>query len=196
MTVKDLMVFIQSEEKARRHIMSEGLIYDIWNIGSLILEKLQDNKTIAFCGNGGSSTLASHLAAEFVGKYEQEKDGLPAIAFNDIANITSLGNDYGYNHVFSRQVKAYLDEEDILMVFSTSGSSPNVVEAVKCANENNVITIALTGKSGGKLKDLAQYCIQVESDKTAITQSVHMTIGHLFCEIVDDSFKKKQEESG
>ncbi|MGA2192266.1 MAG: D-sedoheptulose 7-phosphate isomerase [Nitrospirota bacterium] len=146
------------------------------------------NKLLLF-GNGGSATDASHLAAEFVNRFLLERPGLPAIALNtDMAVLTSISNDYDYSEIFAKQLKALGQEGDVAIGISTSGSSPNVVKAFAAAKDMGIKTVALTGSKnkGGKLASVADYAFIVPSPDTPRVQEVHITLGHVICQLVDE----------
>ena len=141
---------------------------------------------ILFCGNGGSAADAQHLAAEFVNRFMLNRPPLPAIALTtDSSIITAIGNDFGYDQVFSKQVQALGNPEDILVGISTSGNSENVVKAFEAAHENSIITVGLTGRDGGKMAELSDILINVTENSTALVQEIHITVGHLLCGLVD-----------
>lgn len=144
-------------------------------------------RTVFFCGNGGSAADAQHLAAEFVGRFVRERDGLPAIALTtDTSILTAVGNDYGFDTVFSRQVKALARPGDLVVGLSTSGNSANVLAAFAAAQKAGATTIAFTGRSGGKMKEIADCTIAVPADVTARIQEMHIMIGHILCEWIDE----------
>ena len=137
-------------------------------------------------GNGGSASDAQHLAAEFVNRFEIERPPLPALALTtDSSNLTSIGNDYSFDVVFSKQVKALGRSGDLLLAISTSGSSPNIIKAVEAAKAMSINTIGLTGKDGGEIAGLADLNINVEATSTARIQEVHITILHILCQLTD-----------
>ena len=139
-------------------------------------------------GNGGSSSDASHIAGEFVNRFQKDRPPLPAIALNtDMAVITSIGNDYGFNLIFSRQVETLAKEGDIVIAISTSGNSPNVIVAVETARKMGITTIGLTGGNGGSLAALVDYAFVVPSKVTPRIQEVHITLGHVICQVVEDA---------
>ena len=141
---------------------------------------------ILFCGNGGSAADAQHLAAEFVNRFEMDRPPLAAIALTtDTSILTAVGNDFDFDQAFSKQVQAIGSPEDVLVGISTSGNSENVVQAFKAARENSLVTMALTGRDGGKLAELSDVLINVPVDSTALIQEVHITVGHLLCRLVD-----------
>lgn len=139
-----------------------------------------------FCGNGGSAADSQHLAAEFVGRFQKERAGLPAIALTvDTSILTAVGNDYGYDKVFVRQVQALARPGDVLVGISTSGNSANVVEAVELAKSMGVFCVGMTADGGGKMNLLCDECIAVPAKVTARAQEMHILIGHILCELVD-----------
>jgi D-sedoheptulose 7-phosphate isomerase len=173
-------------------VMSELAHTNIKNIqicAEIIIQAFKSGKKILICGNGGSAADAQHIAAEFVGRYETERKALPAIALTtDTSALTAITNDYDFEKVFSRQVEALGVEGDVLIAISTSGNSKNVIEAVMSARKKNCKVVGLTGKNGKKLAALCDACILVPASKTAHIQENHITIGHIWCELVDKSF--------
>lgn len=146
----------------------------------------EGNKLILF-GNGGSSTDASHIAAEFVNRFKRERPGLPAIALNtDMAVITSIANDYDYSEIFSRQLKSLAAEGDVVIAITTSGHSPNVIKALDAARKKKLKTIIFTGAKGEKLTSKASYSFVVPSDNTPRIQETHITLGHVICLMVEE----------
>ncbi|TNF52510.1 SIS domain-containing protein [bacterium] len=144
------------------------------------------NKVILF-GNGGSATDASHIAGEFVNRFKKNRPGLPAIALNtDVAVLTSIANDYDFSEVFSRQMKALAQEGDVAIAISTSGNSPNILKAVDAAKKKKVTLIALTGLKGNKLATKADHSFVVSSRNTPRIQEVHITLGHVLCQMVEE----------
>jgi len=141
-----------------------------------------------FFGNGGSAADAQHLAAEFVGRYLRQRGPMPALALNaNSSAVTAIGNDYGYDQVFARQLEALAAPGDVAVGISTSGNSANVIEAVRCARRMGLFTIALTGISGGRLRDLVHVLIAVPSDETPRIQECHILIGHALCDAVEQA---------
>lgn len=137
-------------------------------------------------GNGGSAADAQHMAAELVNRFEIERPPLPALAITtDTSNITSIGNDYSYDEVFSKQIRALGREKDVFLAISTSGASPNIIKAVDAAKAMGIKVIALTGKGGGELAAGADIVLNVEAKRTCRVQEVHITIIHILCEIID-----------
>jgi D-sedoheptulose 7-phosphate isomerase len=139
-----------------------------------------------FFGNGGSAADAQHLAAEFVGRYLRERGPMPALALNaNSSAVTAIGNDYGYDQVFARQLQAFAAPGDVAVAISTSGNSPSVIEAVQCARRMGLFTIGLTGASGGRLRGLVDVLIAVPSEETPRIQECHILIGHSLCDAVE-----------
>lgn len=152
----------------------------------LIAEAFKADKKLLICGNGGSAADAQHLSAEFVNRFVIERPPLPAVALStDTSILTSIGNDYSFDQIFSKQIKAIGKEGDVLLAISTSGESKNVIMAVKVARDMGIKTIGLTGKSGGKMAKMVDILLNVDSDTTARIQEVHITAGHIICELVD-----------
>lgn len=147
---------------------------------------LTSDRKLLLCGNGGSAADAQHIAAEFINRYELERPPLPAIALTtDTSILTSVGNDYSFDEIFSKQVKALGVEGDVLLAISTSGNSANVIEAVKAAKSLGIFTVGLTGGEGGQLTRLVDLSMVVKSNVTARIQETHILVGHIICELVD-----------
>jgi D-sedoheptulose 7-phosphate isomerase len=139
-------------------------------------------------GNGGSAADAQHIAAEFVGRYAFDRPGLPAIAFTtDTSMLTAIGNDYGFDQIFSRQLEANGRKGDVFIGISTSGSSSNVTAALQRARELDIITIGLTGQGGGEMQSLCDHCIKVPSMSTPRIQESHIMLGHIICDLVEEA---------
>jgi D-sedoheptulose 7-phosphate isomerase len=153
------------------------------------------NKVLLF-GNGGSAADAQHIAAEFVGRFGFDRAALPALALSvNGSSVTAIGNDYGFDRIFSRQVEAFGRSGDIAIAISTSGTSPNVIDAVLAARKIGLRTIALTGGTGGKLKDKVDYCVCVPSQSTPRIQECHILIGHIISELVEREIFGRVEPS-
>jgi D-sedoheptulose 7-phosphate isomerase len=160
----------------------------IFEAALLIVDCLRNAGKLLFFGNGGSAADAQHLAAEFVGRFVRERAGLPAIALTtDSSILTAVGNDYGFEQIFARQVQALGRPGDVAIAISTSGNSPNVIEGVKAAKRGNVKTIGLSGKDGGLLAKEADIAITIASTNTARIQECHIAVGHLLCELTEES---------
>ena len=152
----------------------------------IIRQALQNGKKVLFCGNGGSAADSQHLAAEFVGRFQKERNGLPAIALTvDTSILTAVANDYGYDTVFARQVQALGNTGDVLVGFSTSGNSKNVLAAIEVAKAKGIQCIGMTAQGGGKMAEVCDICMAVPCPVTARAQEIHILIGHILCELVD-----------
>ena len=153
---------------------------------ALLLETFKNGNKVLLCGNGGSAADAQHIAAEFVGRYESERIALPAISLTtDTSALTALANDYDFERIFARQVDALASSGDLLVAISTSGNSLNVIAAVMKAREKGCRVIGLTGAKGKKLASLCDACVMVPSARTARIQEAHITVAHIWCEIID-----------
>jgi len=153
---------------------------------SVIINAIQNGGKLLTCGNGGSAADALHLSEELVGRYNKERRGLPAICLNaDVTALTCIGNDYGYDHLFSRQVEALGRPNDVLVGFTTSGNSANVLAAFQKAKEYSIVTIMLSGKDGGKAKGTCDYELIIPSNNTARIQEIHTLILHQWLEEID-----------
>ncbi|MFH1350883.1 MAG: D-sedoheptulose 7-phosphate isomerase [Pseudomonadota bacterium] len=171
--------------KVKESFIKESMASLIFVAEKISMAFTNDGKLL-LCGNGGSAADAQHIAAEFVNRFILERPPLPAIALTtDTSIITSVGNDYSFDEVFSKQVKAIGLEGDILMAISTSGNSPNVIKALEAAKSQGIFTIGLTGGDGGKLAKLADMPLVVKSKMTARVQETHILVGHIICELVD-----------
>ncbi|MBI5469673.1 MAG: D-sedoheptulose 7-phosphate isomerase [Deltaproteobacteria bacterium] len=157
-----------------------------------IVEAFKAGGKLLVAGNGGSAADAQHLAAEFVNRFEIERPPLPALALTtDSSNITSIGNDYSFDQIFSKQVRALGRENDVFLAISTSGNSPNITKAVEVARSMGIKVIALTGKGGGELAKKADILLNVDAKVTARIQEVHITVCHILCELVDHMLFQK-----
>ncbi len=152
-----------------------------------IVESFNSGGKLLIAGNGGSAADAQHMAAEFVNRFEIERPPLPALALTtDTSNITSIGNDYSFDEIFSKQIKALGRSGDVFIAISTSGSSPNIIKAVEASREIGIKVIGLTGKGGGDLAPLSDILLNVETETTARVQEVHITVIHILCRLVDE----------
>ncbi|HEU4470474.1 MAG TPA: D-sedoheptulose 7-phosphate isomerase [Flavisolibacter sp.] len=180
------------ERSFEQHIQTakasqEKLQAEVADAGQLIVKTIASGHTVFICGNGGSAADAQHIAAEFTGRFVTERIGLPAIALTtDTSALTAIGNDYGYARIFSRQLEALGKAGDLLLAISTSGNSPNIIEALRTAKTKGMVTLGLSGKDGGQMNDNCDVNIVVPSAVTARIQEMHILIGHIFCELVDE----------
>lgn len=186
--IKTNDVLIDSLEEHR--ITIENLLSDsvpsIRQCAEIILDTVKSGGKILICGNGGSAADAQHIAAEFVGRYETERQALPAIALTtDTSALTALANDYDFERIFSRQVEALGSKGDCLIAISTSGNSPNIISATMAARKAGCRVIGMTGAKGKKLASLSDACLMVPATRTARIQEAHITVAHIWCEMVD-----------
>lgn len=186
------MDMIISELEGHRKVL-EATIEDmqsyIYTAGMITTETLKNGGKILIFGNGGSAADAQHIAAELTGRYKTERKGLPAIALTtDTSALTAISNDFGYEAVFARQVEALANEGDLLIGISTSGNSENVNKALALGKELGCKTIGLSGKEGGAMSDHCDLNIIVPSHNTPRIQEMHILIGHIICQAVDDTF--------
>ena len=164
---------------------------EIIKASELLIKTYQDKHKLLVCGNGGSAADAQHFAAEIIGRFEKERIALPAIALTtDTSALTALGNDYGYDFVFSRQVEGLGVEGDTLVAISTSGNSKNVIKAVESAKKKKINTIGLLGKNGGKLKDIVDVPVVIPHSNTARIQEAHIFIIHYWAAVIENSATK------
>ena len=169
--------------------VAETLSSEILDAAQKIQGRLEAGGKLLLMGNGGSAGDAQHIAAELVGRFKKERKAMPALALTvDTSSLTALGNDYGFDTIFERQVEALANKNDTVIGISTSGNSENVVRAVNKANSIGAFTIGLLGNDGGKLKDAVNLPIIIPSTDTARIQEVHITIGHIICEIIEEDF--------
>lgn len=153
------------------------------------IEALRNGKKLLYCGNGGSAADSQHMAAEIVGRFQKERKGLAAVALTtDTSILTAVGNDYGYEAIFSRQIEGIGQTGDVLFAYSTSGNSKNVIEAVKMAKEMGIHTFGFLGKDGGELGKLCDISFIVPHKCTARIQEMHLLAGHIICELVENDY--------
>jgi D-sedoheptulose 7-phosphate isomerase len=185
-SARDLLTRSLQEHLAAVQSLLDSKLSEIEQAGLLIWNTLASGNKVLLCGNGGSAADAQHIAAELVGRYELDRRSFPAISLTtDTSALTALSNDYGYDEVFARQVQGLAVAGDCLIAISTSGKSPNVTKAAEKAKLMGCSVIGLTGCSGEPLSSHCDIAIVVPSDRTARVQEAHITIGHLWCEMVD-----------
>ncbi len=177
-----------SIELKKAILEDEALVQAIADVSQVCLDAYKRGNKLLFAGNGGSAADSQHIAAEFVSRFEIDRPGLPAMALTtDTSILTAIGNDYGYENLFARQVQANAVEGDVFVGISTSGNSPNILAAFAAAKEKGVITVGLAG-SGGKIQNVCDHCISVPSDSTPTIQESHIMIGHMICAYVEVSY--------
>jgi D-sedoheptulose 7-phosphate isomerase len=158
------------------------LINVVESIAVLIVETYRNGGKVLLAGNGGSAADAQHIAAELVSRFTLDRPALPAMALTtDTSILTAISNDYGYDSLFSRQLEANAKPGDVFIAISTSGNSPNIVRALKTANDIGVVAVGLTGATGGEMADLCRYCVNIPSTDIPRIQEGHITVGHILC---------------
>ncbi|MCB0698255.1 MAG: D-sedoheptulose 7-phosphate isomerase [Chitinophagales bacterium] len=168
---------------------NEALLQTIEQVTSLIVNAFKNGNKVLFCGNGGSAADAQHLAAEFSGRFYQDRKPLPSEALHcNTSYLTAVGNDYGFEYVYSRVVEGTGSQGDVLIGLSTSGNSANITNALQTAREIGMITVGFTGETGGKMKPLCDHLINVPSTDTPRIQEAHIMIGHIICQLVEEQY--------
>lgn len=179
--------FEDSIQVKNQILQDKALIELIQKVALITTNAYKNGFKTMLAGNGGSAADAQHIAGEFVSRFYFDRPGIPSIALTtDTSILTAIGNDYGYDRLFARQVQAQGVKGDIFIGISTSGNSKNIIEALKVCKEKEIISIGLTGQSGGKMADLCDYCIKVPSNCTPRIQESHIVIGHIICAIVEE----------
>ena len=169
---------------------SNNFFQTILKISDLIVKCLKKNNKIVLFGNGGSASDCDHFATELLGRYQLERKSLAAISITNSSTITAIGNDYGFENIFSRQCESLVNKDDVVIAISTSGNSLNVLKGIKLCKKKNAKTIAITGHDGGNLAELGDISIIVPSNSTPRIQEVHRLLIHIICDIVERSFIK------
>jgi len=185
--ISDIKKSISESIQVKQNILENPeLLSKISQVSQEIIHAFKNDKKVLLCGNGGSAADAQHIAAELSGRFYLDREPLFAEALHiNTSYLTAVANDYSYDEVFSRLVKAKGRAGDILIGISTSGNSKNVIKAIEVANAIGIITVGMTGETGGKMKDLCKYLINVPSTDTPRIQEAHIMIGHIICEIVE-----------
>jgi D-sedoheptulose 7-phosphate isomerase len=179
---------IQASVAAQQTLLESQSLDAILEAGEMIARSLASGGTVLLFGNGGSAADASHIAAELLGRFQRERRALPAVALADSqSTLTAIANDYGFEHVFARQIEALGRSGDVAIAISTSGTSANVLAGARAARARGLATIALTGAAGQELQAAVDVCIAVASTTTARIQEGHILVAHLLCELVDQS---------
>lgn len=181
---------IQESLKVKQQLLEDSfMIEKIQLAAEKITVAFKQGNRVYFCGNGGSAADAQHLAAEFSGRYYIDRDALPAEALHcNTSYLTAVANDYGYNLAYSRLIKGIASKGDVLIGLSTSGNSENIIKAFETAKEKELITIAFTGKSGGKLKAVSNIIFDIPSEDTPRIQEAHIMVGHIICQLVEEKY--------
>ena len=186
--MKEIKDYLNESINVKTRLLNDEIIIGKINKAfNLILETLDKGGKIIFAGNGGSAADSQHLAAEFVSRFMFDRPGLPSIALTtDTSVITAIGNDYGYELLFKRQLQALANINDIFIGISTSGNSKNIINALEFCNEINIKSIGLTGSNKGIMNSLCSLTIEVPSNKTSFIQESHIAIGHILCMLVEE----------
>ena len=185
--IKDLIR--SSIETKQKFLETEELLSTVQQIVDVIVNAFQQNKRVYFCGNGGSAADAQHLAAEFSGRFYIDRKALPAEALHcNTSYLTAVGNDYSYDVIYARLIDGLGHEGDVLIGLSTSGNSTNIVKAFETAREKKMITVGFTGITGGQLRSLSDYLINIPSTDTPRIQESHILAGHIICQLVEEKY--------
>lgn len=178
---------IQQSYEIKKMILDNNNILNlIQQVASKIIDVYKNGNKILIAGNGGSAADAQHMAGEFVNRFYFDRPGLPALALTtDTSILTAIGNDYGFEKLFARQVQVNGQKGDLFIAISTSGNSANIINAIKICDVMGITTVGLTGKIGGTMSELCDYCIKVPSNETPRIQEIHLMIEHIICSIVE-----------
>lgn len=176
-------------------VVARDMSGDIADLVALTATAIGDGGKLMFCGNGGSAADAQHLATEYVVRFHEDRSPLPALALTtDTSLLTAAANDYGFEQVFARQVRALGRSGDVLFLHSTSGRSPNLLRAAEAAREQGVTTVALLARGGGELAGMVDRALVLPTDSSARAQEVHLTIGHIICQLVEEQLRADRSE--
>ena len=170
-------------------LQNEGLLKTIEASVDVIVNAFRNGKRVYFCGNGGSAADAQHLAAEFSGRFYTDRKALPAEALHcNTSYLTAVANDYSFDEIYSRLIEGIGERGDVLVGLSTSGNSPNILKAFNTAKKKEMITIGLTGKSGGEMRTFCDHLINIPSTDTPRIQESHIMVGHIICQLVEEKY--------
>ncbi|MCA0230665.1 MAG: D-sedoheptulose 7-phosphate isomerase [Bacteroidetes bacterium] len=177
-----------SIDTKNRVLADETLLNTVAEVAAAMTEAFKTGKKVLFCGNGGSAADAQHLAAEFSGRFYYDRPPLYSEALHvNSSYVTAVGNDYSYDVIYSRMIEAMGKEGDVLVGISTSGNSPNVVKALEAANKLGMVTVGMTGETGGKMKEVSKFLINIPSKDTPRIQECHILLGHILCQLVEEN---------
>lgn len=192
---KEIKNIIGDSISVKQNILqSEELIQSIKAVSDLLIETFKAGHRVWFCGNGGSAADAQHIAAELSGRFYFDRPPLPAEAMHvNTSYVTAVGNDYGYDEIYARYLRGAGSEGDVMVGISTSGNSENIIKAQVVAKEKGIKVVSLTGATGGKMKDLSDILLDVPSKITPRIQESHILLGHIICELVEDTLFSKPE---
>lgn len=182
-----MIEIIQSSIDIKQKLLKDTEMHEtIASVVDVICKAFQRGNRVIFCGNGGSAADAQHLAAELSGRFYKDRKALPSDALHcNTSYLTAVANDYDYDSIYSRLIDGTMNMGDVLIGISTSGNSTNIVKAFEVANQKNITTISLTGKDGGLLKNISDYCLRIPSTDTPRIQEAHILVGHIICELVE-----------
>lgn len=182
-------IITESVDVKNKVLDNPTLLKTVEDVTARMVEALRNGRHIYFCGNGGSAADAQHLAAEFSGRFYLDRDALPAEALHcNTSYLTAVANDYSYDVIYARLIKGIGHKGDFLVGLSTSGNSTNIVKAFETAREKGIITVGFTGDSGGKMKEVSDYLINVPSKNTPRIQESHIMLGHIICQLVEEQY--------
>ena len=195
---EQIIQIIRSSVEVKNQILEDtAMINRIQEIAEKIVTALKNGNRVYFCGNGGSAADAQHLAAEFSGRFYTDREALPAEALHcNTSYLTAVANDYSYDVVYARLINGIGREGDFLIGLSTSGNSKNIIKAFECAREKGIYTVGFTGESGGGMRGLSDYLINVPSADTPRIQESHIMVGHIICQIVEELYFNTVKNSG
>lgn len=187
-------IISESISVKKQLLQNEELVGKLIDIVNITVEALKNGNRLWFCGNGGSAADAQHLAAEFSGRFYKDRRALPAEALHcNTSYLTAVANDYSYDEVYARLVEGVCNSGDILFGFSTSGNSKNICNAFEVANNKEIITVGFTGETGGRMKEISNYLVNIPSTITPRIQESHIMAGHIICELVEEEFFRSDE---
>ena len=179
----------KSADLLSRMLADEPLMTELEKVAHGCVTALRSGGKVLFAGNGGSAADAQHLAAEIVCRFAYDRPGLPAFSLaTDSSVMTAIGNDYGYEQLFARQIQAVGVDGDVFVGITTSGKSPNILRALSAAGNKGLVTVGFTGESGGDMVGLCDFCIRIPSRETAKIQEGHIVLGHILCGIIEQAF--------
>ncbi len=188
----NIKIIIEESVKVKENLLQDKYINQIEKAGKALVAALKNNHKILIAGNGGSAADAQHFAGELVNRFLIDRQALPAIALTtDSSILTSISNDSDFKYIFFRQIEALGEKGDVFIGISTSGNAENIIQAMKSAKKTGLLTIGLLGNSGGKIKKYCDFSIVVPSKSTPRIQEAHILLIHILCELIDDSFGRK-----
>lgn len=180
---------IEETIEIKKNLLSHSFLSNLKDVCDVCVESIRNGGRVLIAGNGGSAADAQHIAGELVSRFYFDRPALPAMALTtDTSILTAIGNDYGYEDVFSRQIEGNGKEQDVFIGISTSGNSPNILKAIRTSQSMKIVTVGMTGESGGLMGNECDYCIKVPSQETPRIQESHILVGHILCSIIERSF--------